>query len=282
MSVSAMRSFFGVAAAGCVSLLSAFAPPEAHAAFDARLQGQSTNSTTWISANLMGWQELDLIPCRVYLTGGPATTKTISVDFDHFKNTTPGVENLTGWTTSPNVVFTAPPVLSAPINSQTWTYTFTVNITDKNPGWVEFRARLSAGAHLNSGSSLAISGKPSLGTLQFHKPDPGVGLPDLAILKRGSAYAGLGDTLTYTIQWTNKPTSLVPALGVQITDILPPEVSYVTNSATGGATLVGNVLIWDLGDLAIGAQGSITYKAVVSAGVPYGTSFHNYAQLLCS
>ncbi|HEU0010964.1 MAG TPA: Ig-like domain-containing protein, partial [Verrucomicrobiae bacterium] len=278
-----MRSILRMAAVGCLSLLSAFAPPEAQAAgFDARLQGQSSNSTTWINANLMGWGELDLIPCRVYITGGPANSKTISVDFNHFKGTTPGIENLTGWTTSPNVVFIAPPVLIAPILSGTWTYTFTVNITDRNPGWVEFRARLSAGAHLNTGSSLALSGKPSLGTLQFHKPDPGMGLPDLSILKRGPANAMPGETITYTMQWTNKAFSPSAALGVQITDILPPEVSYVTNSASGGAVLVGNVLIWDLGDLAIGAQGSVTYKATVKPGVTYGTTFQNYAQILCS
>ena len=277
-----MRTLFKVATAGCLTLLSAFAPPEARAGFDARLQGQSSNSTVWISANLMDWAELDLIPCRVYLTGGPATSKTISVDFDHFHNTIPGIENLTGWTASPNVVITAPPVLSAPINASTWTYTFTVNLTDRNPGWVEFRARLGAGAHLNTGSSLALSGKPSLGTLQFHKPDPGIGLPDLTLVKRGPAYTAPGDTITYTIYWTNKTTSVCPGLGVQVTDILPPDVSYVTNSATGGGTLVGNVLTWDLGDLAIGAQGSLTYQVNVSPGAAYGTSFQNYSQILCS
>ena len=49
------------------------------AAFKAELQGLSAGGTNWISQNLMGWKELDFIPCRVYMTGGPANNKTISI-----------------------------------------------------------------------------------------------------------------------------------------------------------------------------------------------------------
>jgi len=35
------------------------------------LQGQSRNSTDWIPGNLQNWRELDYVPCRVYITGGP-------------------------------------------------------------------------------------------------------------------------------------------------------------------------------------------------------------------
>ena len=47
-----------------------------NAAFNARLQGQSRGSTARLDGNLQGWRDLDVIPCRVYLTGGPAN-KTI-------------------------------------------------------------------------------------------------------------------------------------------------------------------------------------------------------------
>jgi uncharacterized repeat protein (TIGR01451 family) len=231
--------------------LSIFSPLAGYAAFDATLQGLNAGSTTWIDGNLMGWKELDYIPCRVYMTGGPVTDKSITVEFDHIRGTIPGVENLTGWTTSPNVVITSPPVLSAPLNSMSWSYTFRVNVTDNRPGYVEFRARLSAGAHLNVGSSLALHGSPSLGSLQIHKPDAGPGYPDLVIVKRGPANAAPGEMITYSITYTNKVSAQHVSVGVQITDILPPELAYVTNSATGGAVFVGNTLIWDLGDLAI-------------------------------
>ena len=139
--------------AGFVLLVSTLS---AQAAFNAVLQGLSSNSTTWIDGNLMGWRELDFIPCRVHLTGGPATARTITVEFDHVRGTIPGVENLTGWTPSANVQITSPPVLSAPAGAATWSYSFTVNLTGSSPGWVEFRARLSAGSHLNVGSSLGL------------------------------------------------------------------------------------------------------------------------------
>src|SRR5438552_2666626 len=50
--------------------------------FDAKLEGQSAGSTTWISSNLTGWKELDLIPTRVRLCGGPFTSQQIVVEFD--------------------------------------------------------------------------------------------------------------------------------------------------------------------------------------------------------
>jgi uncharacterized repeat protein (TIGR01451 family) len=265
----------------CALLICVLSPLAAQGAFKATLHGVNAGGTTWIDGNLMGWRELDYIPCRVYFTGGPALNKSITIEFDHMRGTIPGVENLTGWTASPNVQITSPPVLSAPINAITWSYTFSVNVTNGEPGYVEFRARLSAGAHLNVGSSLALRGSPSLGTLQIHKPDAGAGFPDLAVLKRGPVNAGPGETITYTITYTNKPTSPNASLGVQVRDMLPAELDIITNSVSGGI-IVGNSVIWDLGDLPIGAAGTITYRATVKPGVAHGTSFSNYAQILSS
>jgi len=56
------------------------------AAFNAQLQGQSFGSTNWIASNLTGWRELDLIPMRVYMTGGPASNRVITVQFDHIRS----------------------------------------------------------------------------------------------------------------------------------------------------------------------------------------------------
>src|SRR5206468_10076880 len=40
----------------------------AAAKFSADLQGQSNGDTNWISSNLGGWHDCDLVPLRVYLT----------------------------------------------------------------------------------------------------------------------------------------------------------------------------------------------------------------------
>src|SRR5207302_1661238 len=83
----------------------------------------------------------------------------------------------------------------------------TNDLTTSAPGFVEFRARLLAGAHVNVGSALGLSGTPSLGTLQIFKPAAGPGSPDLALKKTAPAIAAPGDIITYTLSYTNKPGS---------------------------------------------------------------------------
>src|SRR5205085_6430226 len=104
--------------------------------------------------------------------------------------TTPGFENLYNFVASPGITFVSPPTLSAPADGA-WSYTFTVNATGN--GSVNFFARLAAGAHINVGSSLQIGGSPqSMGQLQIHKPQPGNGAPNLAVVKTGPAQVPQG------------------------------------------------------------------------------------------
>src|ERR1043166_1689778 len=263
----------------CLLLL---VPMGAFANFSAVLQGQSRGDTNWIAGNLRNWRELDYIPARVFFTGGPASNQVIRVDFEHLNKNIPGIQDLTLFTTSSNVVITSGPTLSAPLTSGTWTYSFTVTLSGTASGFVEFRARLLAGSHLNTGSSLGLSGTPALGSLQIFKPAAGPGLPDLAVVKTGPALAAPGDILTYTLNFTNKTTSTNFGIGVQVSDILPGAVTYVPNSASGSAAVVGNTIYWDLGDVLIGSHGGATYQVQVNAGVPYGLVFSNLAQILCA
>src|SRR4051812_18681150 len=76
----------------------------AEGAFSAVLQGQSRGTTQWIAGNLQNWRELDSIPCRIYLDGGPAINQLISVNFDHYSNRAPGIEDLTAFAASSNVM----------------------------------------------------------------------------------------------------------------------------------------------------------------------------------
>src|SRR5213594_1242985 len=138
----------------------------ASANFSATLQGQHFNDPTWRNGPLVGWRELDYVPVRVFMSSGPATNVNITINFDHTKGVRVGLENLSNFTHSSNVVITAGPTLFAPQGVDVWNYTLTVSITNNVAGSVQFRARLSAGDHLFPGSSLSLSGSPGLGTLQ--------------------------------------------------------------------------------------------------------------------
>ena len=258
-------------------------PYVAAAQFNAVLQGQSKGSSTWIPGNLAGWQELDLIPVRVYLTGGPASNKTIVVEFDHTKTQGGtsffGIENLTNFAPSSNVTINTGPTLSAPAGVDVWSYTFTVNLTDKQDGFVEFRARLAAGAHLFTGSSLALGGSPSLGKLQISKPAPQPGNPDLLLIKSGPTSASPGSTITYILNYQNKAGASSSATGVQLRDVIPSQVTYVPGSCTLTCSVVGNTITWDLGTLTVGTAGSKSYQVTVNSGLPHGSTFANAATI---
>jgi len=216
------------------------------------------NTNNWAGGNLMNWQELDMIPCRVAITGN-GNNQTVTINFPHLTGTTPGFENLYNFAATPGITFVSPPTLSAPV-SGAWSYTFTVNVTSS--GAVTFFARLAAGAHINVGSSLQIDGSPqSMGQLQVHKPQAGNGAPDLAVVKTGPVFAPQGGSMIYSLAYTNQATGSNTAVGVQILDILPPQVTINTNLLPAYAHFAGNTIFFDLPDLAPLASGVITFQA---------------------
>ena len=162
-------------------LVAVLVPSASEAAFKSSLQGQNAGNTNWTGGPLTGYKELDFVPARTLFTGGPATNQVITVDFDHSKSsgTLTGIEDLSNFTNSSNVLITSPPTLSTP-TADIWRYTFTITITNALDGFVEFRARLAAGSHLFTGSSLKLSTP----TLSIFKPSAEPGIPDLAIAKR--------------------------------------------------------------------------------------------------
>ena len=276
-----------------------FVGPYVIAAINGLLQGQSCllvagacsgNGTgTWIATSLMNWRELDQIPVRVLLTKSGSTsaqTETIVVNFDHTK--TPGsssflgIENLFGWTPSANVSIVSGPTLISPPGDDVWSYTFEVSMTGPNSAttFVEFRARLAAGAHLFTGSSLAMGGSPSLGNLQIAKPGAKPGNPDLTLSKTGPSAAAPSDIITYTLNYTNKTGgTITSATGVQLRDVMPSAVTYVAGSCTPTCSVVGDTLTWDLGTLAPGATGSKSYQVTVNSGAAFGSTFTNEATI---
>jgi uncharacterized repeat protein (TIGR01451 family) len=252
----------------------------AEAAFDVSLEGQSANSTAWVGNNLRGWRELDYIPMRLAIKGGPAQNQTLLVDFERFNAGIPGIENLSQLRFSPNVVVVAGPTLSAPVGQDTWTYALTIHVTDNKAASIEFLGRLSAGAHLNVGSSLHLRGVPtSMSTLQIHKPGPAVGAPDLLVVKQGPPKAAPGAVIAYTLSYSNRPTYASKATGAQLTDVLPPGLSVETNSLAPGTLVVGNTIVWDLGSIEPSGRGVVSFQARVHPAATNGQVLENLAMI---
>ena len=248
----------------------------AEAAFNAVLQGRSAGSPTWVNNNLRGWRELDQVPARVYMTGGPVSNRSLRIEIDHLTGGLPGIDSLSMFTPSANVVITSGPTLAVSQNGETWSYAFTFNLLNGNPGYIEFRARLASGALANPGSSLHLYGAPALGVLQFHRISAALST-DLVLGKTGPAVARPGEVITYTLSYSNKLSSSGPAGNVELTDVVPAVLSYVANSASSAPSISGNTLKWNLGILDRGSSGTITFRAMVSSAVTNNQLFENVA-----
>lgn len=258
-----------------LALLGLTSVPTAHAVL---LEGQNKGDTNWTSVNLQGWAELDYIPCRFNFGSGTAGAQSITINFPHLGGTTPGFEDLTGFSpATANLTFLSAPALS--INpSGVWSYTFTVQISDANPAQVRFFARMASGAHLNGGSSLQL--KSSAGNVQIHDPTPTPGIPDLAIVAAGNATASPGSTVSYSLSYTNRAST--NALGVQVSQILPVGLNVDTNSLGANAHLTGNTIFWDIGNLNAGNGGTVSFTGLVDPLAAPGSVLTNYSQILSS
>lgn len=276
-----------------VSLFAIFLLVGVHSvlALSGDLQGLSKGSATngwnagsaWSGGNLQDWSELDYIPCRISLSGSPRSNQLVTVSFPHLQNGVPGFQNLYFLSNSANIIFDETPVLSATPGASERSYSMRVTVTDAQTGFVYFYSRLAAGAHLNVGSSLQLSGQPSLSPLQVHKPGAGPGSPNLAVSKTGPTIAAPNEVISYNLTFTNKATGTNnTAIGVQMTDVLPEFLTYVPGSASSNGSIAGNTLSWDLGDLSIGATGTVTYQARVATNAQHGASVTNSALVLCS
>lgn len=67
-------------------------------------------------------------------------------------------------------------------------------------------------------------------------------------------------TLTFTVSYEN--TTGVRLTGVKITDRIPSGTSYISDSADPAASLNGNDLVWDIGTLDPGVEGSVQFKVI--------------------
>jgi len=75
--------------------------------------------------------------------------------------------------------------------------------------------------------------------------------------------------VTYSIYWYNNSTAT--AANVQIQDTLPANTTLVAGSISGGGTLSGGVITWNLGSQPAGASGTVSFRATLGTGAGSAT-----------
>ncbi|HEU5087004.1 MAG TPA: SdrD B-like domain-containing protein, partial [Roseiflexaceae bacterium] len=101
---------------------------------------------------------------------------------------------------------------------------------------------------------------------------------DLVVVKTGTpGPVRTGTPITYTLKYRNDGPSL--ASGVTLTDELPEGV-VLHSSVPAPSAAAGQRLVWQLGDLAVGASGSVTIQASVYGALnETQTTRHNQAEI---
>ncbi len=85
-----------------------------------------------------------------------------------------------------------------------------------------------------------------------------------------------GDRVTYTLTYANPGSA--SASNVVVTDVLDNHLRYVTSSAVPPPiSATGQMLVWNLGTVAPGANGTVTFNVDVVNNAPPGTEIHNIA-----
>ena len=103
---------------------------------------------------------------------------------------------------------------------------------------------------------------------------------DLAVTKTvDKALPNEGDTAIYTVTVTNNGPDTTT--GVQVTDLLPTSVSFVSASPSGSTTLTSGTAVWTVGSLADDASAALTITATVDSGTA-GSTITNTASLTAS
>ncbi len=231
----------------------------ASAAFKDQLEGQNAGSTNWSGGPLNGWVELTNVPCRVSLTGGPASNQTTTISFDHLIGGQPAIGNLLSFTPSANCILVSN-TPSLPPGASTWSYSLKYHVTNSAPAEIRYFAFLSAGASRN-GANMAMSGA---GVLQIAKLNSSgaTGNPDLGVAKTGPTNANAGQTINYAITY-NVAKPGADAVGVALSDALATNLLFV--SASGNPLVGGTAVDWVLGNLKAGSQGRFRLRAQISA-----------------
>jgi uncharacterized repeat protein (TIGR01451 family)/uncharacterized delta-60 repeat protein len=163
------------------------------------------------------------------------------------------------------------------------------NAQGKFPGWrlINFGSAGSEAASDGAGTAVAIDaqGKIVLAGFMGQSPNSGeVGVArlysdpsaDLRISKNVSPSSAVpGDTVTYTISVTNLgPDS---ANNVQVNDVLPGDLTFVSCSASNGGVCTGSGNSRVVDYTALASSSIITIQATLNSGVADGATISNTA-----
>ena len=125
-------------------------------------------------------------------------------------------------------------------------------------------------------------GKTFTNTYKADEPSKTVGAADDPATSIGGKLVGVGDELTYTINWVNDAldpkTGESVAAGVTITDTLPAGTEFV--SATENGTHESGIVTWDLGKQAAGATGSVQVTVRVTDEAAQYDKVENTAEIV--
>jgi uncharacterized repeat protein (TIGR01451 family) len=147
-----------------------------------------------------------------------------------------------------------------------------ITVSETNPpGYVSTGAQAGDGASRVDDDMLTVSGL-SAGETSSGNQFLDVLPADLAVVKSDQPDPVVaGATLTYTVQVTNNGPSY--AQNVILTDTLPAGVAFGT--ATPAQSSGPNPLVWNVGDLGVGASEVYTVVVTVGADVVSGTTLTN-------
>ena len=114
-------------------------------------------------------------------------------------------------------------------------------------------------------------------------PPAPAGSPNLGVTKTSVPASGSivkpGDQVVYTLSYAN--TGTAAASGVVATDPLPADLDYVAGSASNGGTYdaASRTITWQLGSLAAGVNGTVTFTGQVASTATNGEVLRNVAVL---
>ncbi len=118
-----------------------------------------------------------------------------------------------------------------------------------------------------------ISGNPINGT---PKQANSASRADLGLVKLAPLSVLTGDLLTYTLVYSN--SGPLNAAGVVVTDTLPPNVTFITQTSPYAFTQVGQVLTWQIGALPV-ASGTQSLSLAVQADAGFTGWLANTASI---
>lgn len=149
------------------------------------------------------------------------------------------------------------------------TMTIVVKVLPQTTGVLHNDARVSSqtadtnNANDKATTTTTVNSEADVSVTKTDSPDP----------------VSAGAELTYTLKVSNAGPST--ATEVQLTDNLPPEVTFTSATISGGtgtcASLGGGTISCDLNDLDPGASVSVVIKVMVGASVPDGTTITDLA-----